>query len=389
MTKTKIYILIVSILLTTMLFGQIETKTTIYFDFNESRIDNRACKSLDSLVQHLKSFTDYSINLGGHTDSIGSNLYNDKLSLRRAIAVKSYLALKNIDTNKVKFDSYGKRKPIVPSISLSNRAFNRRVEITINVNKNTNLIDSASLSNQQNNDKTEKQKNEIPVIPYGNSIISGYNINVITNTSEMEANNFTTMTVQDSALASNLIICWEPEKNKPLPKEPLTIRVPASRNPYCKLPKVNYYDAQNDSATGLIKWNELLFPGWKSEIINGFEYFTIVINPTDRNRRCANMDCKKLYETNSSLFLVSKKYTIKQVKIIYESANALMTGYLYSRNLWTLRLWPINDVPSPTIKIKIVDKNGNEKTISTILSKLPIDKKGNYIIRKRQLKKML
>jgi len=371
------------------LFGQTGSKTTVYFDFNESRLNNNCKKSLDSLIQYLKPLTVYTIHLDGHTDNIGSDNYNDKLSAARVISVREYFSKKQIDATAIQLDNYGEKIPMIPNVSESNRAVNRRVEITIDVQKKISVIQSATSPEQQIKDSLEKSINELLIVPIGSSIIGGYNITVITNTNEMEANNFTTMTVQDSALASNLIICWEPEKGKPIPKEPLTLRIPARQNPYCKLPQVNFYDSQNDSASGLIKWNELLFPGWKSEVINGNEYFTIVIYPLDMTRRCANMDCKKLYEAKSQLLLASKKYTIKQVKIIYESANALMIGYETSKNLWTLRLWPLKDVPSPTIKLKIVDKKGNEKTISTKLENLKTNKAGVYIIRKRQLKKML
>ena len=354
MTKKIIFTLAFFLLLKTVLFGQTETKTLVYFDFNTSLLDTRAGRSLDSLVQYLKLTADYTVYLSGHTDSIGSSNYNYKLSESRVISVKDYLVAKKIDVAKIRFESYGKTKPILSNISLSNRVINRRVEITIFGPQKPSLTESKPVNTEIDKESSEKSKIEVPTIPYGNSTIAGYNITVITNTTEMEANNFTTMTVQDSALASNLIICWEPEKDKPIPKEPITLRVPAGKNPYCKLPQVSYYDSQKDSATGLINWNELLFPGWKSESINNIEYFTIVINPTDRTRRCANMDCKKLYETKSKLLLVSKKYTIKQVKIIYESANALMTGKESSKNLWVLRLWPISDVPPPTIKIQII-----------------------------------
>ena len=280
MTKKIIFTLAFFLLLKTVLFGQTETKTLVYFDFNTSLLDTRAGRSLDSLVQYLKLTADYTVYLSGHTDSIGSSNYNYKLSESRVISVKDYLVAKKIDVAKIRFESYGKTKPILSNISLSNRVINRRVEITIFGPQKPSLTESKPVNTEIDKESSEKSKIEVPTIPYGNSTIAGYNITVITNTTEMEANNFTTMTVQDSALASNLIICWEPEKDKPIPKEPITLRVPAGKNPYCKLPQVSYYDSQKDSATGLINWNELLFPGWKSESINNIEYFTIVINPT-------------------------------------------------------------------------------------------------------------
>jgi len=63
--------------LTKLLLGQTVLKKTIYFEFNGSSIDKKAKQTLDSLIQQLKPETNYSISLGGNTDNIGSNSYND------------------------------------------------------------------------------------------------------------------------------------------------------------------------------------------------------------------------------------------------------------------------------------------------------------------------
>ena len=113
MIKQLIFTLTVSLFLKTVLFGQTETKTLVYFNFNSSQVDTRADKSLDSLVQYLKLANDYTIYLSGHTDSIGSSNYNYKLSESRVISVKDYLLAKKIDVAKIKFESYGKTKPML------------------------------------------------------------------------------------------------------------------------------------------------------------------------------------------------------------------------------------------------------------------------------------
>ncbi len=67
----------------------------------------------------------------GHTDSIGSDAYNDRLSLRRAEAVKAYLVSKGIPADKVRTEGRGKREPVADNATPEGRAKNRRVEVTI------------------------------------------------------------------------------------------------------------------------------------------------------------------------------------------------------------------------------------------------------------------
>lgn len=108
---------------------------TVCFGFNSSILDNRAQKELDAVIIQLDSFSDYKVNLNGHTDDIGSNSYNEKLSKERAIAVRNYLISKKVDSTKITIDYSGEDEPVVPNISEENRAFNRRVELTISGQK--------------------------------------------------------------------------------------------------------------------------------------------------------------------------------------------------------------------------------------------------------------
>uniref|UniRef100_UPI002FE40654 OmpA family protein n=1 Tax=Tepidimonas sp. TaxID=2002775 RepID=UPI002FE40654 len=67
----------------------------------------------------------------GHTDSVGSDAYNDRLSLRRAEAVKAYLVSKGIPADKVRTEGRGKREPVADNATAEGRAKNRRVDVTI------------------------------------------------------------------------------------------------------------------------------------------------------------------------------------------------------------------------------------------------------------------
>ena len=378
------------LLLTKLLFGQTVLKKTIYFEFNISSIDKKAKQTLDSLIQQLKPQTNYSISLGGNTDDIGSNSYNDSLSNQRNLEVEKYLTSHNVDKSKIKLNSFGETNPATQNNSDRNRSLNRRVEILISF-INTNPIISTqtnSSSNQQTKDSvvTAKKDNGI-LISYGSSSVGEINLTTISNTKEMEANNFTTMTTDGEPLTSNLMVCWTLKPNSTGLIEPIKIRVPATYNPYCRVPDVKYYNSQKDSITGSIKWLELTSPGWESEIIDGVEYFTLTITTADPNRTCANMDCKKLKANHGNLKLATKKYMLTSVKIIYESANALLEGSEESKNSWSIQYFSNGEISSPTVKVTAVDKKGNKYSADLIMKDLTKDKKGNFIVKKSMLKK--
>ena len=102
-----------------------------FFDFNKSVVKPAGKAKLDDLVAKIKGINLEVIIAVGHTDSIGSDAYNQKLSVRRAEAVKAYLVSKGIEKNRVYTEGKGEKQPVASNKTKEGRAKNRRVEIEV------------------------------------------------------------------------------------------------------------------------------------------------------------------------------------------------------------------------------------------------------------------
>ena len=102
-----------------------------HFDFDKSALKPEGKAKLDDLVSKLKAVNLEVIIAIGHTDSIGSKAYNQKLSLRRASSVKAYLVSKGIEANRVYTEGKGETQPVANNRTKEGRAKNRRVEIEV------------------------------------------------------------------------------------------------------------------------------------------------------------------------------------------------------------------------------------------------------------------
>ncbi len=104
----------------------------IHFDFNKSDIKSESYGILDDVASVLKANSKIQkVRVEGHTDSIGSDEYNQKLSEQRANAVKGYLVGKGIEGGRLNVVGFGESRPLADNNSDAGRAQNRRTEFNV------------------------------------------------------------------------------------------------------------------------------------------------------------------------------------------------------------------------------------------------------------------
>lgn len=105
--------------------------TDAFFDFDKTVLKPEGKAQLDLLIQQVSSINMEVIIATGHTDSVGSDVYNMRLSMRRAEAVKAYLVSHGMPGQRVYAQGKGEREPLVSNANAAGRAANRRVEIEL------------------------------------------------------------------------------------------------------------------------------------------------------------------------------------------------------------------------------------------------------------------
>ena len=102
-----------------------------FFDFDKAVLKPEGKAKLDDLVSKMGGINLEVIIAVGHTDSVGSDAYNQKLSVRRSEAVKAYMVSKGIEKNRVYTEGKGEKQPVADNKTAEGRAKNRRVEIEV------------------------------------------------------------------------------------------------------------------------------------------------------------------------------------------------------------------------------------------------------------------
>ncbi|PYY68968.1 hypothetical protein CRX42_18945 [Pseudomonas jessenii] len=112
--------------------SEVITLSDVLFVFNQSDLTPTAKSQLDALMSKFEDADVVSIKVVGHTDSVGSDAYNQALSERRASSVAEYLISQGVAPNKVTSEGRGESQPIADNETDAGRAKNRRVELHIN-----------------------------------------------------------------------------------------------------------------------------------------------------------------------------------------------------------------------------------------------------------------
>ena len=106
-------------------------KNDMLFEFDSAKIRPGAYPSLDKAARILDRYPNTLILIEGHTDSIGSEEYNMKLSLKRADAVGEYLVSQGVNPERIRTVGFGETEPVAANDSPGGRAQNRRVEMVL------------------------------------------------------------------------------------------------------------------------------------------------------------------------------------------------------------------------------------------------------------------
>jgi outer membrane protein OmpA-like peptidoglycan-associated protein len=111
--------------------GSSMTINNLFFELNKATLTPESEPELKRIVSVLNENKSLVIEISGHTDNTGSDEFNNKLSLERADAVRTYLVSAGVDGKRINTKGYGKTKPKESNDTEEGRAANRRVEFVI------------------------------------------------------------------------------------------------------------------------------------------------------------------------------------------------------------------------------------------------------------------
>lgn len=103
----------------------------LLFDFNSAAVKPAARQNLDNLARSLDRYEGTQLLIAGHTDSVGTDAYNQQLSERRARAAADYLIAQGVRASRLRTTGMGEGEPVAANDTEAGRAANRRVEVAI------------------------------------------------------------------------------------------------------------------------------------------------------------------------------------------------------------------------------------------------------------------
>ena len=110
------------------------SKAGVYFATDKYNINSNSELALNKMIKIFKDYPETNLLVEGHTDDVGKESYNIKLSERRAKAVSDYLKNAGIPASRLIVEWYGEAQPIAENNSTANKSLNRRVEFVITAN---------------------------------------------------------------------------------------------------------------------------------------------------------------------------------------------------------------------------------------------------------------
>lgn len=123
--------IIIDIFLDPIKKGTKSVLKNIFFDTNDYTLRSKSKTELRRILEFLNQNPAVKIEIGGHTDDVGSDSYNLELSLNRAMSVYNYLLENGVQKKQLQYKGYGESTPIEPNNSDENRQINRRIEFKI------------------------------------------------------------------------------------------------------------------------------------------------------------------------------------------------------------------------------------------------------------------
>jgi outer membrane protein OmpA-like peptidoglycan-associated protein len=113
---------------------KVTMKSGVLFDFNSSKINASVNDNLVKFAETLRQYPDTELLVAGHTDNVGTEEYNMKLSQQRADAVANVLKANNVSRSRMTILGYGEKNPVSDNTAETGREQNRRVEFAIVAN---------------------------------------------------------------------------------------------------------------------------------------------------------------------------------------------------------------------------------------------------------------
>jgi outer membrane protein OmpA-like peptidoglycan-associated protein len=119
-----------------------EATKYINFDFNKATLKPSSNARLQQMVAIMNEYPDYSLSIAGHTDNVGNDDYNLRLSYERAAAARKYMLDKGIPAERIEARGYGETKPIADNKTKAGQALNRRVDFDPFLTGETNAAEA-------------------------------------------------------------------------------------------------------------------------------------------------------------------------------------------------------------------------------------------------------